>query len=85
MRIVKCDDGVETRNDKGELHSFNGNPSVKSDYGFKEWHKMGKWHKLDGPAIIQSTGEKYWFYEGKEIECSSTKEFLKIINLKAFW
>jgi len=39
---------------------------------------------MDGPAC-EYDNYKSWYHEGKRIECSSTKEFLRIINLKAFW
>jgi len=108
MKTIKCDDRIETLNDKDELHSFNDNPAVDFNNGDKWWYKEGKLHRLDGPAIEFSDGEKWWYkdgklhrldgpaiewlnglrcwcYENKEIECSSTEEFLKIINLKTFW
>jgi len=131
MEIVKIGDRIETLNDKGELHSFDGNHAVETSDGSKFWYKEGKrhrlnrpaiefnngckfwykegefhrldgpavefidggksWfkegkrHRLDGPATERTDGSKGWYYEGKEIECESTEEFLKIINLKAFW
>jgi len=84
MNMVKYDGRTETLNDKGELHSFNNMPAVRYSYGAKYWCKEGKLHRLDGPAVEYSGG-KCWYYEGKLIKCSSTKEFLRIINLKAFW
>jgi len=130
MKTIKHDDRTETLNDKGELHSFNGEPAIEYNNGTKSWLKEGKYHRLDGPAlecsngskwwykegeihrvcgpaiectyakwwykegnmhrldgpaIVYGDGDKFWYYEGKEIECESTEEFLKIINLKAFW
>jgi len=91
MKTVKYDDRVETLNDKGEVHSFDGKPAIEWVGGSKGWFKEGKIHRVDGPAIEQYIGyeckkiSKCWFYEGKRIHCNSTEEFLKIINLKAFW
>jgi len=108
MKTIKYDNRVETYNDKDELHSFNDNPAVDCNNGYKAWCKEGKFHRLDGPAIRYSDGGNFWckegelhridgpaieysdgdeswHYEGKEIECKSTKEFLKIIKLKVFW
>jgi len=131
MKTIKYNNRIETRNYKGDLHSFNDNPaivwydgskfwykegelhrlngpSVEYRDGYKEWYENGKRHRLDGPAIeyVNGTkywykedklhrsngpaieyndGDKYWHYEGKKIECDSTEEFLKIINMKAFW
>jgi len=84
MKTIKYDDRIETFNDKGELHSFRDKPAMEFDNGLKGWYKEGKLHRLDGPAI-ESNWSKIWFYEGKEIECNSIEEFLKIIYLKAFW
>lgn len=33
--------------------------------GTKYWHKEGKWHREDGPAIEYSNGNKSWYIEGK--------------------
>jgi len=98
----------ETKNNRGELHSFDDKPAVVYDNGDKWWYKEGKlhrvggpavdwtngakgwykegyFHRIDGPACECSDGSEEWFYEGKEIKCNSTEEFLKIIELKAFW
>lgn len=42
-------------------------------------------HREDGPAIITPEGNMLWFYKGKKINCSSQREFEKLIALKAFW
>jgi len=68
---------------KGRIRRENA-PAIKS-IGGRWWYKEGKLHRIDGPAIEYISGFEYWYYEGKEIECSSLEEFLKIINLKAFW
>jgi len=88
IKTVKHEYGFEIYNYKDELHSFNGKPAVEYNDGtkiwYKEWYKKGKLHRLDGPAV-EFIEDKCWYYEGKEIKCKSTEEFLKIINLKAFW
>ena len=33
--------------------------------GTKCWHKEGKLHREDGPAIEFASGTKYWYKEGK--------------------
>jgi len=33
--------------------------------GDKCWYKEGKYHRLNGPAIIYPSGLKYWYKEGK--------------------
>jgi len=75
---------VETSNDKDELHSFDDKPAIEHSDGTKEWYKEGKLHRLNGPAVEWDSTFKWWYYEGEEIECNSTEEFLKIINLKTF-
>jgi len=79
MEILKYNGITETRDDEDNLLSFEWND------GTKEWYKEGKLHRVDGPAVEYNDGGKRWYYEGKQIECNSTEEFLKIINLKAFW
>jgi len=85
MKTVRYSTRIEILNDKGELHSFNDNPAIDYNNGGKEWCKEGVPHRINGPAVDYNDGRKYWFYKGKKIQCSSTEEFLKIINLKAFW
>jgi len=42
-------------------------------------------HREDGPAVVLPTGYKYWWFMGKHINCSSQKEFERLLRLKAFW
>jgi len=79
---IVWDDGSKWWYKKGELHREN-KPAIES-VGARWWYKEGGLHRIDGPAVFCS-GADYWYYEGKQIKCSSTEEFLKIINLKAFW
>jgi len=81
---IEYDHGSEEWYKEGERHRLDG-PACKYIDGTKFWYKEGKCHRLDGPACEYNDGAKYWYYEGKEIECKSTKEFLRIINMKAFW
>jgi len=62
---VKHDDRIETLNDKGELHSFDGKPAVDWSNGDKFWYKNGKFHRVGGPAVEWNDGVKEWFKEGK--------------------
>ena len=39
---------------------------VTEDYTIWRDPKTKKCHRLDGPAIEYSNGEKYWYVEGKE-------------------
>jgi len=67
----------------GKRHRIDG-PAITCN-GNKWYYKEGKRHRLDGPAVELADGGKTWYYEDKEINCFSTEEFLKIINLKTFW
>jgi hypothetical protein len=42
-------------------------------------------HREDGPAIERANGDLYWYYENKNIDCSSQEEFERILKLKLFW
>lgn len=70
--------------DKNGLFHREDGPALEYD-GDKYWYRHGKLHRIDGPAIEYSYGYNYWYYNGKYVKCSSTKEFLRLINLKAFW
>jgi len=85
MKTIKYDNRIETFNDKSEWHSLNDKPAIEWDNGDKELYKEGKLHRDNGPAIEDNYGYKAWYYENKYIDCNSTEEFLKIINLKVFW
>jgi len=68
----------------GQFHREDG-PAVEYADGTKYWYLNGKRHREDGPAVEWADGDKYWYYHDEGIECKSTEEFLRIINLKAFW
>jgi hypothetical protein len=60
MPIIK-----QTRDENGELHSFNDEPAIINSGGSKQWYKHGKIHRdNDLPAIIWSNGSKAWFQHG---------------------
>lgn len=52
------------------------------------WFKNGKQHRTNGPAVVYVdgfyAGQKEWWINGNKIECSSQKEFKKLMKLKAF-
>jgi len=35
------------------------------DGGNKEWYLNGKYHRVDGPAIIGADGSKFWHLNGE--------------------
>jgi len=69
----------------GRFHREDG-PAI--EYGgddYRAWYLYGQRHRIDGPAVVWGNGDKYWYYHGKHINCSSQKEFERLINLKALW
>ena len=82
--IIFYPDGFKEYYKNNELHRSDG-PAIEYIDGEKHWYYHGQRHRLDGPAVEYSNGIKYWFYKGKYVECSSQKEFIKLINLIAFW
>ena len=51
----------------------------------KFYIKNNKFHRIDGPAIHHNDIEKYWYYEGKYVNCKTQEEFERILKLKLFW
>lgn len=49
------------------------------------WWRNGLRHREDGPAIIKYNDYQEWYINGKKIQCSNNKEFLRIIKLKIFF
>ena len=79
METLTYDDRAETRNEKGQLHSFNGEPAVSWKNGDKAWYKAGLPHKLGSPAMVWANGRSAWFYKGKRVLPSEAfNEFLYI-------
>lgn len=78
-------------NDYGKLHRGGGPAAIwsNSKVGFegeKKYYRNGKLHREDGPAIENLKSNKYiWFYNGKQINCSSQIEFERYLKLKCFW
>ena len=71
-------------NTEGKLHRENG-PAVEYTDGHKEWRINGNLHREDGPAIERDDGDKEYWYKHNRINCSTDKEYFKLIKMKAFW
>jgi len=69
---------------EGKLHRVDG-PAIEFSDGTKCWYQNDQLHRLDGPAIEWANGNKKWYYEDTEINCTTQQEFIRLINLKAFW
>lgn len=91
MRIVERDYGkyIQYQNDNGELHNIENFPAVINylEGNIREYWVNGKIHRTDGPAYedLNNSQRNKWYYHGKQINCSSQKEFEKLIKLKVFW
>jgi hypothetical protein len=68
----------------GGRHREEG-PAIIYQSGTKCWYQNDQLHREDGPAVEFNSGKKYWYYHGEEINCSTQKEFERLIKLKAFW
>lgn len=66
------------------LHRTDG-PAIEYVDGSASWFVNGARHRVDGPAYIYLGKFQLWYYQGVKINCSSQKEFERILNLKAFW
>ena len=68
-------------------HRLNG-PAIEDSNGTRCWYINGRLHRLNGPAIEyfseSNPGPRHWYYNGKQIECSSLEEFKRLINLLVF-
>jgi len=71
---------------KGFLHRLGGPAIIEYNFIYK-WYKEGNLHRTDGPAVeyMDFKYKNSYYYEGEPIKCRSTKEFIRIINLKIFW
>ena len=55
----------ETRNEEGELHSYNNLPA-KVYWGNREWYKNGVLHNdIDLPAVVSAQGDLEYYQNGK--------------------
>jgi len=67
----------------GKYHREDG-PAVEFVSGYKAWYSHGKLHREDGHAM-ECVGYKFWYFNGKHIDCSSQEEFEIFLRFKAFW
>jgi len=65
-KICALNGDKTTRNEKGELHSYNDEPAVISADGDKWWYRNDKIHRDgDKPAIVMADGSEEWYKDGK--------------------
>jgi hypothetical protein len=80
MAIIK-----QTRDENGNLHSFNDEPAIIYDDGDMYWFKHGLKHRdNDLPAIIWSNGVKYWCKQGK-IHRETNAAVIRPNHIKGYW
>ena len=70
-------------NPTGQLHREDG-PAYINSWN-KSWYLNGYLHRMDGPSIEYTNGDKAWYFNGKYIDCNSQEEFERLLRLKAFW
>jgi hypothetical protein len=58
-------EGIELRDEHGELHRDDGPALIWSD-GTQEWWQHGERHRDDGPALIRSDGMQVWYQHGEQ-------------------
>jgi hypothetical protein len=68
----------------GRLHREDG-PAKEYANGSKFWYMNDEFHREDGPAVEFSSGHKEWWIDGQYIQCTTQKEFERLLKLKAFW
>ena len=52
----------------------------------KHWYCDGTiLHRESGLAVEYPDGQKYWFWYGELIDCTTQEEFEQYLKLKAFW
>jgi hypothetical protein len=66
------------------LHREGGS-AIEWPDGDKYWYLNGEYHREDGPAVENIDGYKAWYLNGKPIHCTTQKQFLQLMKLKAFW
>jgi hypothetical protein len=52
-----------------------------SSFCVKRYIKNGRLHRLNGPAVINSSNKKWWYYNGMLVKCNSQEEFERYIKL----
>jgi hypothetical protein len=77
---IECSNGYKSWYQNGLQHRIGG-PAIEYADGDKEWWQNNIRHRLDGPAV-EVNGKKFWYYEGKLINCNSQYEFETIIQTK---
>src|SRR5271166_2912295 len=68
----------------GKLHREDG-PAIELTYGTKYWYINGNLHREDGPAVELANGTTEYWCKHNKINCSTDKEYFKLIKMKAFW
>ena len=93
--ITDIYDVTTWRDENGKTHR-EGGPAVLGLINIKNgirnqwWYRHGLLHREDGPAANWATTNDNsvvmtWYLNGKRINCSTQKEFEKLLKLKAFW
>jgi hypothetical protein len=66
------------------LHNPNGPASISNSW--KAWYHHGYLHRIDGPAVerLNEDNSYNFYYHGNYMNCRSTEDLQRLINLKSF-
>ena len=59
------------------------NPVIKAN-GTQYWHKNGKLHRENGPAILYPDGLQYW-YKNDKLHCEDGPAVLYVSGYHTWW
>jgi hypothetical protein len=72
--------------DQDKIDSFILDSNIISDrvdlfsYATSWYDENDEYHNDKGPAIIYRDGDRQWWIHGKQIDCKTNEEFLRIIG-----
>ena|ERR1022692_4957689 len=86
LPAVEYADGNRCYYEYGLSHRLGGLPACDHVYlGDKFYYEYGNLHCLNRAAVKYKNGEQEWWVKGKRLDCTTQKEFEKLMKLKAFW
>ena len=65
-----------TINSEDKHHSFDDKPAIEYINGDKYWCQHGLLHRLDGAAYIQARGFFSYWYNGDEVDHTTSKKII---------
>ena len=74
-----CSNGHTYWHDNGIITRKDG-PAVEHTDGFKMYLVDGKFHRVEGPALLNNSGAKLWYFQDEYIDCTSQEQFETILK-----